>query len=240
MKEIKLVIKTITEIRKLLIKSSGAQKDQQSLISSVNLKLSELKHLLHQEDVRISIDKALIEIHEKNDRFKKNQDAEILLSKPSKEFLDFEMRLYDSLGIKRKELEQLSAKTKACHKETMDDEYRLSSKFFPSNSSELFSIIELQTKTSIDDIQNTKSLPRKAKKKMKLSVLGRFWLGTVGTGLALGDVALALSSIALLTENLAIASIKIGMGSLTAAVLGTPNVLKQLRGKQDDDSESAT
>ncbi len=240
MEKIKLVIKNITEIRKSLTKASktkasSLQRCQEDHFSTAQRKLSELKHLLGQEDVRISVDKALIEIHQNNEQFNKNQNAQILVSNPSKEFLDFEMRLYENLGIKRKELEQLLTQAKRYLLENKHDESQLSSRFFPSDSSELLSIIELQVKTSIDEIQKGKSLPRKTKRERKSKALSRFWLGTVGTGLALGDVALALPSIGL-TAPVAIASIATGVVSLGAAVFDDPNVFQHLPGKQNDDS----
>lgn len=234
MKEIKSVIKNLTQLRKSLIKASRVQSRQKDHLSNVQRKLCELKHLLGQEDVRMAIDNTLIEIRQNNERFTNNQDAQMLISVPSKEFLDFEMCLYDNLGVKRKDLERLLRQARPSLLETKGDESQLSSSLFPSDSSELLSVIELQVKSIVDEIQEVKSLPRRMKKHRKSNALGRLWLGTVGTGLALGDVALALPTIGL-TSPVAIASIATGVVSLGVAVFDDPNVFQHLPGRQDDD-----
>lgn len=218
MHNLKNVIKEIVDIYKEAKKYSEGKSSEKALSS----RIENLKNILSAEATREFLDKYLMEIADAAEQLPTNSDAMKEINQPSALFVKFEMGLNTIFPLKRRELDVLIHVTQSVQ---TSDEVR---KYSPPRSSiELITQLEKQVSNLQNEIKKAKPLTRKNKKKKKKNALGRLFLGTFGTAIALGDVALALPSMGLATP-VAIASMGMGTLSVGAASFNLPELLNNV------------
>ncbi len=227
MKEVLIVIAKLTDIRKLNMKACSASGREKILFLEARHELCGLKFLLEQEQVREAVDSTLAQIMQNKDNFKNSEEAQSILKNLPMEFISFEMQQYEYHKIKRRDmrtyLEEARRETIKHNEKCMQGIYSV----FPTNSDELFDLMRLQMEVLESQIQEARSMSRQNKKDRKASAWGRFWLGTVGTTLAMGNVAASAASLGIATP-VALASIGAGVCSLGSAVFNDPGVFKYM------------
>lgn len=218
MDDLKNVIKDIVDVYEKAKKYAEGKSSEKALTS----RIESLKNLLAVETTRESLDKYLMEIADAAKQLPANSDAMKEIKQPSALFVEFEMRLNTLFRFKRRDLDALIHVTQSVQ---TSDEVR---KYSPPRSSvELITQLEKQVSYLQNEVKKAKDLSRKKKKENKKNALGRLFLGTFGTAIALGDVALALPSMGL-ASPVAIASMGMGTLSVGAASFNSPGLLNNV------------
>ncbi len=225
MKEMKIIIEKLYELKKIITKISETEVNQKTLIGNLKLKVTALKNYVNNETVSKYLEEVLIEINKHNLEFYTNDEAQAIFLNEGSAFITFEMGITTWYSLKRKEIIEFYELIK---QPLISDSNYIKSQY-PKNKEEFVNAIELQVSGFLCNLEKSQNkLPRKQKKQLKESTLRRAELGFFGAGLAIGNVVMALPSIGL-GAPVAIASMYFGTKLLGAAVFNDSEIIKKIK-----------